>query len=104
MASSPSIDFAEHKQVPYYELGKSLIRELAAHVTYQNPLLWNFMVGRHNKQADLEGKLLLDSYFTVLTWILSGPYYVTGSPDRAIEDGRAIMASVELLNSNDLGG
>ena len=93
---------APPKSVPFYEYAKTGVRNFAVTLTRENPLLWSLTTGRH-VQADMEGEYLCKQLFcgrkqsNQIYDVQPGPYYLTGTPDRQVTDGKAVMASADLL-------
>ena len=82
----------------------SLIRSLFVLFVSENIFLWSRLLqGRRNPQADVEGPkrlcTILPLYFTQYC-IFLGPYYVVGAPDRQLEEGKAILATVDELKGD----
>ncbi|KAI0685485.1 aromatic compound dioxygenase [Cytidiella melzeri] len=73
-------DFAPAHAITFRHKLFSTARLIYRNTTTDNPLVWSWWRGRQHPAADLEG-----------------PYYVTGSPERRLEDGRVILANAAEL-------
>jgi len=74
-------DFAPTVRTTYATLALTALRLLFVTIlANDNPLLWNFLHGKHNPQADMEG-----------------PAYIVGPPSRQIGEGKGVLASNDDL-------
>ena len=81
----------------------SLIRSLFVLFVSENIFLWSRLLqGRRNPQADVEGPKRFYTSVPLFHSILNslGPYYVVGAPDRQLEEGKAILATVDELKGD----
>jgi hypothetical protein len=64
IVSRPS-DFAPKVSVSYPTLLATAVRAIYGLIFYENPLLWYYRLGRHNANADMEGKRAVFFHFSM---------------------------------------
>ena len=99
------VEFAPYLPVPWYIRTTSLARSLVW-VTFISdcPLTWFWQKGRRNPKADMEGTYSHLYHYTAdvhrgysLFFLTTGPVYMIGPPDRQLESGKAVLATVNEL-------
>lgn len=92
-------DFTPRVSISYFDLAATAVRGIYGLIFYENPLLWYYRLGRHNVNADMEGERSVVISRILIITRCPGPLYIIGAPRRQIDEGKAILANIDLLKS-----